>query len=259
VNLDDDEDDGGGGEGGAPAWMATYSDLATLLLTFFVLLLSFAEMDVQSFKEMLGSVKEAFGAQNEHPGSFKALATSPIELSTKESTRIVPLDDAESRAVQQMQRLVQQLDLQDDVEILMSARGLILRLKDRVLFETGSDALNESAAPVLDRILELVSVFPAGLSIEGHTDDRPIHTDRFPSNWELSSSRATAVLRYFRQNRDLDVRRLKVVGFADTQPVDPSDTEQARSKNRRVEFVFERDPPEPPTPRSPADAIGAFP
>ncbi|HJK98560.1 MAG TPA: OmpA family protein [Polyangiaceae bacterium LLY-WYZ-14_1] len=257
MNLDDDDDDGGGE--GAPAWMATYSDLATLLLTFFVLLLSFAEMDVQSFKEMLGSVKEAFGVQFEHPGSFQALATSPIELSKQESTRIVPLNQAENQAVQEMQRLIQQLDLQDDVEILMSSRGLILRLRDHILFPTGSDQLSEEAAPVLDKIRELALVFPAGLSIEGHTDDRPIHTARFPSNWELSSARATAVLRYFRKDDELDIRRLKVVGFADTQPVDEADSDEARSKNRRVEFVFEREPPEPPTPQSAAEAIELFP
>ena len=84
MELEDDE--GGGGEGGAPAWMATFGDMMSLLLTFFVLLLSFVNMDVVKFRDMMGSVQDAFGVQHEHPGSFEGLTTSVLELSTREST-----------------------------------------------------------------------------------------------------------------------------------------------------------------------------
>lgn len=227
---------------GAPAWMATFSDLATLLLTFFVLLLSFAEMDVMAFKTMLGSVKDAFGVQKETPGSYQAVSAQAVTLDVVENPPIGHrLNEAEADAVAKLQRIVQQLDMQDDVDVFLTNRGVSVRLKDRLLFSTASDDLAPEAAPLLDKIGELAEEFPGGLSIEGHTDDRPIRSSRFPSNWELSSARATAALRYLRGSTELDVDSIRVVGFADTKPVVEGTDDEARSKNRRVEFVFQRD------------------
>lgn len=225
---------------GAPAWMATFSDLATLLLTFFVLLLSFAEMDITEFKVMLGSIKDAFGVQTVNPGPFHASSTSPIELMDRPTSLAMPLNDMEATLMRPIRRYIDEHGLQDSVEVLASPRGIIVRLRDKVLFESGSDRVKLEGEEILDHIAALAGAFPQGLAIEGHTDDRPIHTGRFPSNWELSTARATAVLRHMQRGTPLPVRALQVVGFADTMPLGPNDSHENRARNRRVEFVFER-------------------
>ncbi|MDH5671882.1 MAG: OmpA family protein [Myxococcales bacterium] len=227
-------------EEGAPPWMATFSDLATLLLTFFVLLLSFAEMDVVEFKEMMGSIRDAFGVQIERSGHIQAMATTPVELSSHESTLQMPLNDRELSALRAIVRFVRQREMQNDVEIKATDDGVVIRLKDRLVFPVGSDTLNEVADPVLDKISELARAFGAGLSVEGHTDDTPIQTRRFPSNWELSSARATAVLRHLQREAPLGFEQLRVIGYADTRPLAPNDSAENRARNRRVEFLIKR-------------------
>ena len=95
---------------------------------------------------------------------------------------------------------------------------------------------------VLELVVKLFEKFSGQLAIEGHTDDRPIHTSRFPSNWELSTARTTSVLRYLHTDQKLDLKRLHVAGYAHLRSLDSNDTEAGRNKNRRVEFVFEHDP-----------------
>ena len=236
----DSMDDGGGGEEGAPAWMATFSDLATLLLTFFVLLLSFAEMDVTEFKEMLGSVKDAFGVSFETVGHIQALNTTPVELSHKESSNRLSLDEVQASALRKVRRFVRQRGMADQVSVSVGEEGVRVRLKERLVFPPGSDELNAEVLPLLARIKEMVSAFPDGLTVEGHTDNVPIKTSRFPSNWELSTARATAVLRALQQDEALKVKKLRVAGYADTNPIVPNDSESNRAQNRRVEFVFNR-------------------
>jgi chemotaxis protein MotB len=222
--------------------MATFSDMATLLLTFFVLLLSFANLDVENFRVALGSVKEALGVQFEVDGKFEAMSTSPVELSdvpaSPEVEKPIP---TESDAAAMVREFIRKKKMGDRVSVSDSPRGVVLRLKDVVLFDTGSDRLKQQGKPVLDMIAELFRRFDGQLSIEGHTDDRPISTTRFPSNWELSSGRASSVLRYFSEEHDVDMRRMHVAGYAHMHSIASNDAEEGRAKNRRVEFVFEHD------------------
>ena len=235
--ADDDKDSGS--EEGAPAWMATFSDMATLLLTFFVLLLSFANMDIENFKVALGSVKEAFGVQHRAMGDFEAMSTSPIELSDQQSAESVSEDD-ESNEFNEVKEYIKRHKLQKAITVSKDPRGIVLRINDLVLFDTGSDELKLDAFRVLDVVGELVGFSTGELAIQGHTDDRPIHTARFPSNWELSTARSTAVLRYLMKEANLSPARVHVAGYADARPVTNDKTEEGRAKNRRVEFVFMR-------------------
>ncbi len=223
---------------GAPAWMATFSDLATLLLTFFVLLLSFAELDVVHFKQMLGSVKEAFGVQFKSPGKIDAMATSPVELSQRQSSSLLALTEEESSAIASIKRLARQRGIEAEIDVVEHEAGVTVRLKDRLVFDPGSDMLKKEGTPILIAIAQVAKVFGEELSIEGHTDNRPINTTRFPSNWELSAARAASALRFMRERAELDPRKTRVVGFAETRPLDTNDTDVGRSKNRRVEFVL---------------------
>jgi chemotaxis protein MotB len=222
--------------------MATFSDMATLLLTFFVLLLSFANMDVENFKVALGSVKEAFGVQMEQKGDFEAMSTSPVELSQQQSSAqlVTPKQDDVVAQAEKIRRYVRIKGLAKHIAVLATPRGVVLRIKNMVLFDTGSDILRPESVEILKLITDLFSRFEGTLSIEGHTDDKPISTGRFPSNWELSTARSTAVLRALVDTHKLDVTRMRVAGYAAVQPLGDNDTELGRGKNRRVEFVFER-------------------
>ncbi len=257
VELEEESD--GGQAAGAPAWMATMADLMSLLLTFFVLLLSFANMDVVKFRVMLGSVQDAFGVQRIHPGDFEARATTPVELSVRESTAMIeamesnkpqppraapPMDPG---IVKQMEDAVNRLDLGRVVEVQPARRGVVVRVKGQLLFDSGSSRLRAEALVFMDEIARMANLFPYGLSIEGHTDDVPISTPEFPSNWHLSAGRAISSLRYLVDVGEVDAKRLSAAGFADTRPLVPNDSAGNRSTNRRVEFVFLRDPePSPP-------------
>lgn len=223
---------------GAPAWMATFSDLATLLLTFFVLLLSFAEMDVKEFRQLLGSIRDAFGSQMEDEGKIEARSTTPVELNDKPSTPLVNI--AESSAIRAVRRTFQAAGVDEAVDVLLNERGIVVRIRDAILFDPGSDYLYPKAKPVIDKIAGLSKTFKGDISIEGHTDDAPIHTSRFPSNWELAAGRAASVVRYLLSSTKIDRDRLKIAGYADTRPVAPNTNRDNRAKNRRVEFVFGR-------------------
>ncbi|RMG90551.1 MAG: flagellar motor protein, partial [Candidatus Dadabacteria bacterium] len=122
-------------------------------------------------------------------------------------------------------------------EVTMDEEGVTVRVEGKLLFPSGSAELKPEAAAVLDRIAALIKKYTFDLYILGHTDSVPIHTERFPSNWELSSARATAALRYLVE-RGADPARLVAVGFADSRPIAPNDTPEGRARNRRVEFVF---------------------
>ncbi len=255
--IDDFEDagDGDGGEG-SPAWMATFGDMMSLLLTFFVLLLSFANMDIVKFREALGSVQDAFGVQEIHPGQFEGRTTSPVELSNRESTSTLDLLDlptrpsqfgmAEEQMMSDIQKLLSERGMDGTIDAELTERGVVLRVKGGLLFESGSDRLVKGAETVLERIAEIARVFPYRLLIEGHTDDIPVRTDRHPSNWHLSAGRAIAALRYLADESRIDPKRLACAGYADMSPLVPNDSAEHRAINRRIEFVFQSEGAAPP-------------
>lgn len=229
-------------EAGAPAWMATFSDMATLMLCFFVLLLSFANMDVQSFRTALGSVRDAFGVQHKVQGRFESLSDSPISLSNKQSTNVLHKErPVNIKAVALVREFLRRRGLASQVEVSNTSRGLVIRTKDQVLFAPGEAKLREGPIAILDAIRELSEAFEGQLSVEGHTDDKPVRSPLFPSNWELSGARSAAVLRYL-LTRKIDPASVHVAGYADMRPVADNGSPEGRSRNRRVEFVFEHNP-----------------
>lgn len=235
--IDIDLDGDGDGDGNGQAWMATFADLSTLLLTFFVLLLSFANVDIVQFRMALGSVKDALGVQFEHPGDIMGMATSPIELSKQESTASLVLVD-EVQLLERIKEVVKSKGLTDKIEAALGEKGVIVRVKGKVLFGSGDSDVNPGeGSTTLEAIVELAEAIPFPLSIEGHTDDRPIRTVRYPSNWELSTARATAVMRFL-VDGGIDPSRVGVAGYADMRPLVKNDSPANRARNRRVEFIF---------------------
>jgi len=223
-------------EEGAPAWMATFADMATLLMTFFVLLLSFSNMDVVKFRSMLGSVKDAFGTVTENPGDFEERSSTPvsIQLSEKESSMIDMLEMGDK-----VKQAIEDHDLEGEAEVSTDENGVTLKITGKLMFDAGSAQIKEESKPFLDSISKIIDENNYPVAIEGHTDNIPMTSSPlYPSNWELSSARATAVLRYLVEEKGIPAKRLMAVGYADTRPLVPNDTPENRAKNRRVEFHF---------------------
>lgn len=227
--------------------MVTYSDMVTLLLVFFVLLLSFSNIDNARFERAMWSLQNALGL----------LESGQVLTPTEEQPlpRVPPraLRDARhQRQIQAMQRdqlmdakrrlreKLSEADLLDEVSFEMSQRGLAMRFTDRVLFESGRAELKPEARDILDLLAPTLSDLPNHIRVEGHTDDVPIETDRFPSNWELSTARSTNVLRYLLKTGQLPPDEISAAGYGEFRPVTDNETEDGRSQNRRVDVVLLR-------------------
>ncbi len=231
--------------------MATFADMMSLLLCFFVLLLSFANTDVIKFKEVLGSVKEALGVPVPKSGTWAVRSNNMIEISPSETSSQVVIevpvpqpgkDPEDIRLREKVEKFIEDRRLSGIVEAIPGDRGVTIRVKGTLMFNPASDGLRMGSTPVLEEIADLAAAYDYNIAVEGHTDDVPIKTGRFPSNWELSSARAVAGLRYLLDTGKLDPSRGSATGYAHTRPVATGNSAQARALNRRLEFVFYRGP-----------------
>lgn len=221
---------------GAPAWMVTYSDLVTLLLTFFVLLLSMANMDPVRFVAASGSLKEAFGMQQESNSTDFAIPIFPHQPKSQYS----PIQIQSSEKVyEKVKSKIDALRLNDDIGFIKKDDdSIILRVSDSVLFAPGQAEITRKALPILRSIAEIIKPLPVNLRIEGHTDDTPIRGGSNTANWDLSVERSVSVLRYFSQGDLLSLDRMAAVGYGTDRPVVANVDEASRAKNRRVDFVL---------------------
>ena len=217
-------------EPGVPGWVVTYGDMMSLLLTFFILLVSFSSIQESKFKEAMESLQGALGVLEKYP--------TAIEF----KTRIVPTPrQTDSSEIYYMIRKVEQYLVetrQDDVvEVSLEKDGVRIRLKDRLMFASGSAELKPGALPVLDKIADLLDGAGKEVEVGGHTDNVPIHTERYPTNWELSAARAASVARYL-QARGIAPERLRAVGYGPYRPLADNATPEGRARNRRVEIFM---------------------
>ncbi len=221
-------------EAGLPAWLATFSDMMTLLLTFFVLLLSMASMDQQKIKEAIGSLQGSLGVMQ---GGMKT------EISVRElipSLEIVEVARRKliERNYNEVRKWLTKLKMEDKVRADRTEQGILIHVDSKVLFQAGAADVNPEATAVLHKIGEVLRTNKAEVRIEGHTDNVPIHTARYPSNWELSTARAVKALRYFVEEEKMDPLRFSAVGYGDTRPIASNDTPEGRSTNRRVTLIL---------------------
>ncbi len=216
---------------GAPLWMVTYSDMVTLLLTFFVLMLSMAEMDKIKFQQAAGSLKGAFGLMQ------REQVVEPQSEVVLPSRRVIPYDMLQ-RVYKQIITKIEHLELNRDIELLEDRGAIVLRVQEKVLFPPGSSALKQGSGPILKKVGELVRPLPFDMRIEGHADNIPTGNPE-ETNWDLSVQRAMAVLKFFARNQVLALDRLSAVGYGSERPLVPNESAENRALNRRVEFVLE--------------------
>lgn len=246
---------GGGEGGGLPGWMATYGDMVTLLLCFFVLLFAMSTVDANKFKNAVYAFRGTFGVMTGGATLNPADLVSSAKMEGKGSSYKYQSiakkikGDMEKFAGQEKAGEKAKNDsditekdsseaISESFTIEVTARGIVISVAEKFLFDSGKANLKENAGPVLDMVLDTIASLPNAISVEGHTDNIPINTFQFPSNWELSGARAASVVKYFLGKKPEMGDRISLAGYAETKPKAVNNTMQGRSTNRRVEILI---------------------
>lgn len=208
-------------------WLLTYADLITLLLAFFIVMYSMSNLDAKKFGQMSDALNGILkgGASLSNAASEGGPGGGVLHL-------------GEFRVLQrQIQQSLRQHHLEDKIKTIQDPRGLVIRVLESAAFDPGKADLKPELLPVLRMIVNDVALMPNHLRVEGHTDNTPIHTAQYPSNWELSTARATQVVRYMVEQLHLDPERVSALGYAEYRPVASNFSSAGRTRNRRVDIV----------------------
>jgi chemotaxis protein MotB len=215
-------------------WVMTYADMMSLLLTFFILIVSFSSLQQSKFKQAAQSLQEAFGIL-EHQDSIIEFRNPVYPELSEDST-----DSAVFYEMQEIEQVILENGLDQEIQVEFQEEGVLFRIQAPFLFGSGSANLREEPRKILDELSILFRKFPYLVRIEGHTDSLPINSIRFPSNWELSAARAVTVARYF-QGLGLSPGRIAATGYGEYQPIADNGSAKGRDKNRRVEIFLQLD------------------
>lgn len=223
---------------GAPMWMVTFSDMVTILLAFFVMIVAMSEVQVQQFRQALSNFPGHTGLLQQEAAVASPTRPQPI-----------PVESSRDRAVEQrlkmdaLTRFIDNTGLDSQIDIQQTDAGIRFTLSDAILFPPGSANLNEDGIILLSLIGTLIDESYQEIIVEGHTDSIPINSARFPSNWELSSSRASAVIRLFLEQPGAQAPdRYIAIGRGAYSPLVPNNTPENRARNRRVDIFFNSEP-----------------
>ena len=262
-------------------WLITYGDLMSLLLCFFVLILSMAEIDIIRYKQLADTMSNAFGVQRElklesvpkgtsvvstefRPGIPDETIVDVVQQETRDQTRnslrignpnspesvekdirdevltydeVMALIKETQLDAEMLRRLLKTEIKEGQIDVESTARTILIRIRERGSFASGSALLNSSFVGVIDKIAGALTQIEGRIAVEGHTDNVPINTFAYPSNWDLSASRSVAVVRRMLDIAPIEPTRVTASGFADTRPQAINSTFDGRARNRRVEIV----------------------
>ena len=265
-------------------WLVTYGDLMSLLLCFFVLILSMAEIDIIRYKQLADTMSNAFGVQRElelesvpkgtsvlstefRPGIPDETIVDVVQQETRDQTRnslrignpnspesvekdvrdevltydeVMALIKETQLDAEMLRRLLKTEIKEGQIDVESTARTILIRIRERGSFASGSALLNSSFVGVIDKIASALTQIEGRIAVEGHTDNVPINTFAYPSNWDLSAARSVAVVRRMLDIAPLEPKRVTASGFADTRPQAINSTFEGRARNRRVEIVVKQ-------------------
>ncbi len=245
-------------QNGAPKWMTTYADMITLILVFFILLFSMSQINLVKFNAIAESFRNRMildfypsPVEEEYPteqtkiqengeknNEFEEPNQNPDNLAENQKDQDESKDELDN-VMQEVNQFLNKNQLNDIISATRTKRGVVLVLQEQLLFETGEAEILHSGGPFLTKVGTLLNHIPNDVKVEGHTDDRPISTFRYPSNWELSGARASSVIRYLTSHtKGLGKSRFTAVAYGDTRPVAPNTSKENWRKNRRVEIVI---------------------
>ena len=212
-------------------WQVVYTGFILILLCFFIMLTSFASLQSSKVTRFARSFSDAVSIFN----AGKSLEHGETMIHTQ--AMVVDKEDKIAMLFQKVKIYGSESGLQD-IQLRSTKRGVVMTLADHMLFNSGDAALSDNAHLLLDRISQIIKKLKVHVDIEGHTDNRPINTAVFPSNWELSTARAVNVLRYLIDSTGIDPSQLSAVGLSEYHPVADNGSDENRARNRRVEIIF---------------------
>jgi chemotaxis protein MotB len=221
---------------GAPAYMLTWGDMCTLLLCFFVMLLAMSTIDPAKFNVAASSFQNAFSGVLE---SFPSILITQDVLIPKmggdEQNKRLAID-----AARRIRKAVKTENLQEAIKVKVTESGIAIKVADPIGFDIGEADIKPELVGPLNKIAEIIGQVSGTLiRVEGHTDDIPIHTRKFPSNWELSAARALNVVKFLAEKGNISPARLSAIGYGEYRPLVPNTTEANKMKNRRIEIFVD--------------------
>jgi chemotaxis protein MotB len=220
-------------------WLLTYADLITLLLAFFIMMYTFSKQDAQKYQEVSAHLRSIFsGGSGVAYKASTASGNSLLGVGSKFATS----DEIKKQLEQQVKTLASNTGNRDNISIFSDGRGVVIRIMDKAFFDEGKAELKERARSALDKIIPVVGQINNPISIEGHTDNVPISTNEFKSNWELSVRRSTEVVRYLIEKGGIRPDRISASGYAEYRPLAANDTPGNRASNRRIEIIVAKNP-----------------
>ena len=223
---------------GAPRWMVTFADLMALLFAFFVLLLSFSDVDSDSFRRNAGPMREAFNK----PAGVLPVAGSGTAIERTVSIGLQPFqrqDEWRSDILDTLRSALADEIARRLIIIVERDDAVVIRFPASTAFASGSDRLRDQVLATLERIAGVLAATEGRILVSGHTDDVPIATAKFRSNWDLSTSRAVSVVHRLLADERVDAARVTARGFADSRPLAANTSPENRAANRRVEIAIE--------------------
>lgn len=222
------------------SWLVVFADMMTLLLVFFILLYTLSSFEIGKYKTAISKIKTQLENDSELT-AFVELMELPETLDTQIAIEdITGLRSRKENLIQDINKFANTGAKNNNIATHILKGKIIIQIKGKALFKSSRAELNKDALPMLDEIIKVLFDYPEyNINIKGHTDDIPISTEKFPSNWELSAVRATSVLKHLIK-RGVDPERLTATGYGKILPLISNDTEEHRALNRRVEFVLEK-------------------
>ena len=246
-------------------WVVSYADFVTMLLALFMVMYALSQLDISHMKTFSSSIDRAFDGNSKLPNNsttnldeksrllklFKTTETSvyidnnnslTLDTSSKELKKQLSSFEnrisIESANFENIRKTIKnEFNNTQNINVIREPRGLLIRLNDTVLFDRGSDIIKDNALNILDKIAVVLKNETNSIRIEGHTDNLPIKTDKFPSNWELSTARATNIIKYLVEKQKMNPTRLSAAGYGEYMPISGNGTEIERATNRRVDIV----------------------
>jgi chemotaxis protein MotB len=211
-------------ESNAERYLLTYADLITLLLGLFIILYAVSNVDASKYENMMQDIGEYFGNEHFADPEYKS---SYLDMSDNRFT-----------LKSSLQKMIEEYNYSNNIRLIENERGITISIMDNILFESGKAQLSEYSKPVLNKMAQLLKTLPNDIRIEGHTDNVPISTEEFPSNWHLSIARATNTGYFLMNDLGLSQERVSVVGNSEFKPLDDNNSVESRALNRRVDIVI---------------------
>ncbi len=243
-------------------WLVSYADFITLLFAFFVTMYAISRVDEQKLGSAVESLQRALGSlipvsiSQRDAGAFpsKPSLGKAVVISDQLSSKVLDDQGEFEKLAEDIKRQIEQAkagvdtfkggidkskaDQPGEIKFLIDSRGLVIRVPESFFFNSGQATLRPEVIPIIKILGKSLEKIPNHIRIEGHTDNKPIHTSQFPSNWELSTARATTIIRYLLSNYGFKPDGLSATGYAEFHPIAPNTTPEGRQQNRRVDLVI---------------------